>query len=146
YQQLISDFPDSPMGYVGLADKAYRQGQLALSLSYWQHAMDASPDNDNYKLRYLNVILELGLVEQANSMNISSDFDATILLLTAQYPKLFELMDFDMAAHPDDPWLIFEAGWYQALVGDEKKAIELFIQSRSGLSDNDLYTMPLCSP
>ena len=72
--------------------------------------------------------------------------EATILLQNKEYESLFEKMDFEVAANPDDYWIAFESGWYQALVGDREKAANLLSAKDSTLSPEDKYDMPLCSP
>ncbi|WP_214000782.1 tetratricopeptide repeat protein [Arsukibacterium sp.] len=146
YRQLIADFPDSPMGYAGLADLLTQIGELAASLDYWQQAYRLSPDNSNYQHNAIGLLLELGLVETAEQATDDPFWQATILLRRQQYEELFKLMAFQLAANPDDPWVAFEAGWYQLLVGDKAQGIELLLQAHQYFAAADLLSLPMCSP
>ncbi|WP_438865210.1 tetratricopeptide repeat protein [Neptunicella sp.] len=146
FEQLIKDFPASPMGYKGLAGVAYNQGHLADSLEYWKKTLDISPEDSNFQQQYLNVLLQLKMVDQAQSLTDDEGYQPTFLLLSGQYDELFKLMDFQLAANPDDPWIMFEAGWYQMLVGDDQRGITLLLQAYPLFSEQELYAMPYCSP
>lgn len=146
FNQLIEDFPHSPMGHQGLADAAFYVGDLSLSLQHWQYAMEISHENINFKQGYLAVLLQLKLLDQARPLATADDYKATLLLLAGQYDALFDEMRFQLAAHPDDPWLLFEMSWYQMLVGDRQQGIELAIQSYAGINHNEQFDMPYCSP
>jgi TolB-like protein/Flp pilus assembly protein TadD len=145
YLQLIADFPDSPMGYAGLADLLTQTGELADSLYYWQQAYRLSPDNSNYQHNAIGLLLELGLVEVAEQQTDDPFWQATILLRRKQHKELFKLMTFQLAANPEDPWVSFKAGWYQLLVGDKAKGIELLL-THQYFAAADLLSLPMCSP
>ena len=146
FSQLIADFPKSPWGYAGLGANAAFQGKLANSIKYWQQAHLLSPQNQYFKTQYVGVILRVGMAEQARPLATEPYYQSTLLLLSGSYTELFQSMDFQLAANPDDGWLAFEAGWYQLLVGDKNKGIKLLLTSRKLIEDADLYAMPLCSP
>ena len=55
-------------------------------------------------------------------------------------------MEFKLAANPDDYWTAFEAGWYHAMYGDEKRAAELLLGGSEDLADTEKFAMPYCSP
>jgi TolB-like protein/predicted Zn-dependent protease len=146
FEQLTKDFPKSPMGYKGLAGVAYNQGQLANSLQYWHKALSISPEDINFQQQYLSVLLQLKMVEPAKNLTDDESYQATFLLLSGQYDKLFKLMDFQVAANPDDAWVQFEAAWYQMLVGDHQRGIDLLLKAYPHFSEQELFAMPYCSP
>lgn len=146
FSELIAGFPKSPWGYAGLGSVAALQGQLAQSIKYWQQAHELSPTNQYFKSQYIEIILRLGLVEIAKPLTLEPNYQATLLLVSGDYNKLFQYMDFQLAANPDDGWLAFEASWYHLLVGDKSKGIELLLTTLKLIDDADLYAMPFCSP
>lgn len=146
YQQLIADFPKSPMGYAGLADLYTQTGELAASLDYWQQAYRLSPENSNYQQNAIGIMLELGLLEAAEQQTDDPFYQATLLLRREQHDELFTQMTFQLGANPEDPWIAFEAGWYQLLVGDKTEGIELLLQAHKHFQPADLLSMPMCSP
>jgi TolB-like protein/Tfp pilus assembly protein PilF len=146
FTQLITDFPKSPWGYAGLGGVASFQGKLAQSIKFWQHAHSLSPQNKQIKSQYVSVILRLGMAEQARPLATEPYYEATLQLLSGAYTELFQSMDYQLAANPDDGWVAFEAGWYQLLVGDKAKGIELLLAARKLINDTELYSMPDCSP
>ncbi|OBP17025.1 hypothetical protein A5320_05345 [Rheinheimera sp. SA_1] len=146
FLQLIADFPKSPWGYAGLGGVAAFQGKLAKSIKYWQQAHLLSPQNQHFKSNYISVILRLGMVDQASRLATESDYQNTLLLQSGKYHELFQIMNFQLAASPDDGWIAFEAGWYQVLIGDKQKGIELLLKARTLIKESELYGMPFCSP
>ncbi|RVU33553.1 tetratricopeptide repeat protein [Rheinheimera riviphila] len=146
FTQLIADFPESPWGVAGLGGVAAIQGNLAQSIKFWQQAHLLSPQNKQIKSDYVSVMLRLGMAEQAKPMATEPFYEATLLLLSGAYTELFQSMDFQLAANPDDGWIAFEAGWYQLLVGDKTKGIELLIAAHKLINNTELYAMPMCSP
>lgn len=146
FNQLLADFPQSPWGFAGLGGVAAFQGKLAQSIKFWQQAHLLSPQNQQIKSQYVSVILRLGMADQARPLATEPDYEATLLLLSGAYTELFKSMDFQLAANPDDGWVAFEAGWYQLLVGDKTKGIELLLKAGKLIDDAELYTMPDCSP
>jgi TolB-like protein/Tfp pilus assembly protein PilF len=146
YKQLILDYPESPHGFAGLADATFEVGNYAMSLKYWKQAYKISPENEEYQENILSCLSALGMAKQFKTFASNTVDIATILLLEQQYQSLFKHMDFTIGAAPDDPWLKFEAAWYHLLVGDPKKASVLLLQVEKGVSENDKFFMPLCSP
>nr|WP_241737492.1 tetratricopeptide repeat protein [Neptunicella marina] len=146
FEQLIKDFPESPMGYKGLASVAYCQGHLAESLMQWQKAQSVSPDDSNLKYQFLDVLVQLKLGDELKKRTDDEAYTPSLLLINGQYEQLFKLMDFQVAANPDDPWILFEAAWYQMLVGDEQVAGQLLIRAYPLMNSADIYGMPYCSP
>ncbi|MBV2128703.1 tetratricopeptide repeat protein [Arsukibacterium indicum] len=146
YRQLIADFPDSPMGYAGLADLYTQTGELADSLDYWQQAYRLSPENNNFQVNLISTMLELQLLDKVEQLTSDKHYEATLLLRRGRYNELIELMTFQLAANPEDPWVAFEAGWYQLLVGDKAQGIELLLQAHQYFQPADLLSLPMCSP
>jgi TolB-like protein len=144
--QLINDFPHSPMGHAVLADAAFLQGELAISLEEWGKAYALSKENHDYQQRYVNSLITLGFIDEAKKISTDPYYDAAILLIQGDYTALIDKMNFDMAANPDDPWVKFEAVWHQALVGDKEVAIKLLLEINGQLSKEEEFQMPMCSP
>jgi TolB-like protein/Tfp pilus assembly protein PilF len=146
FKQLVDDFPQSPWGSAGLGIIAAAHGRLATSIKYWQQAHVLSPQNQYIKSQYIGVMLALGLVEQARPLATEAFYEANLLLLSGAYTELFQKMDLQLAANPDDGWIAFEAGWYQLLVGDKNKGVALLLKAQQLIDQNELYAMPFCSP
>ncbi len=146
FSQLIRDFPESPMGHQGLAGITFQNGELAQSLLHWKTALDISPENITFQHSYLDVLFQLNITDQPMSAVMMKEYKTTSLLVSGQYNELFKQMEFQLAAQPDDPWLQFEAAWYQLLVGEQSKGIKLATKSYKGFSEVELYAMPYCSP
>lgn len=146
YELLISEFPQSPLGYAGLASIDYIQGNFSASILKWRQASLISPDNKRYEQSFIGSLLEIGLVEEARTLTSDAEYLPTFLLLEGSYKQLFAEMTFRISANPDDPWLRFEAGLYNMLVGDQNTAQTLILPLISVFTEDELYTMPLCSP
>ena len=146
YQILIEEFPDSPLGYAGLASIEYIQADFSESLKRWKQAYLRSPENSAYQKSYIGLLLELELVSEAKKLTSDPFYTSTFLLLEGKYEQLFEHMSLLIAANPDDPWIRFEAAWYDMLVGDSNNAQQLLLPLASEISEDELYTMPFCSP
>ncbi len=146
FTQLLQDFPKSPLGHAGLALNAFHQGELAESLQHWQQAWKLSKDNNFYRQNYLALVLNLNLMEIAPELQEDPYYLPSYLLRKGDYKSLFTEMKFRLAAQPDDAWLMFEAAWYKMLVGENREAVNLLLQSYSTFSDDELYIMPMCFP
>ena len=146
FEKLTNEFPNSPLGYAGLGDLNFSVGNYVQSLKYWKSAFELSPINKEYKDRYLGPLLQLGLSKQVRKLNAGPSYLATILLIEGKYLELFKEMEFQLAANPDDPWIKFEAGWYQILVGDKKVGIDYLLSAKKDLNKKDIFSMPWCSP
>jgi TolB-like protein/Flp pilus assembly protein TadD len=147
YQLLINEYPALPMGYAGLADLAFVQGNYAQSLQYWAQAKNISPENQSFEDNYNDVILALNLGDSlSDKIKNNPNYKNTYLLQAGKYEALFEQIQFELLANPDDQWLKFEAAWYEALVGDGAKAHLLFGELRDKFVPAELYSMPYCSP
>ncbi len=150
FEGLIEQFPESPMGHYGLADAAYQNGELALSLREWKRTLELSPDNHNYLQGYISVLLMLGFLEEAKPLATDPFYTATFLLLGGDHAGLFRHMDFELQARPDDPWLMFEAGWYDYLVGDPVRGRERLVAAygriEAGALASPSAVIPACSP
>ncbi|GAB2681829.1 tetratricopeptide repeat protein [Aliiglaciecola aliphaticivorans] len=146
FHKLLEEHPESPFGYAGLATHAFMQGNLAQSLFNWNQASKLSPENEAYKYNYLDTLTSLQLVDELEKSTDDPAYNASIFIIKQDYASLFEEMDFILQAYPDDPWVQFEAGWYQLLYGDMEQGISLILKANDSLSDEDLFMMPMCSP
>ncbi|MBV2130525.1 tetratricopeptide repeat protein [Arsukibacterium indicum] len=146
FNQLLNDFPTSPLGHAGLALTAFHQGHLADSLYHWQQAWHLSPDNSYYPQNYRGLLLTLNLIELEPELATNPIYRANYLLRVGDSQTLFTEMEFELAARPGDIWLQFEAALYQMLRGDGSEAVNLLLKSYPVFSDTELYSMPMCSP
>jgi TolB-like protein/cytochrome c-type biogenesis protein CcmH/NrfG len=146
FEKLIDLEPDNPLGYRGLAAAAFREGELALSLREWRRAMALSPDTPLYSESVRGVLFGLRMLDEFRPLALEAGDEANVLLLEGDFDALHERMEFSMAANPDDPWLRFEAGWYRYLDGDSGRGDTLILAADSAFSDEDRYSMPMCSP
>lgn len=146
FSMLRLDFPDSPLGHVGLAMLSFSQGLLADSLHHWRQAWQLSPDNISYRQNFLGLILWLNLTTELQEVASDPVYRPSYLLRSGSYQTLFKEMEFRLSAQPDNPWLIFEAAWYRMLAGKQHIAIELLIKSYPAFSEDELFAMPMCSP
>lgn len=146
FEKLIALEPDNPLGYRGLATAAFREGQLALSLEQWAIAARLSPETPQYKSSYQSVLFGLQMLGAFRPLAIAAGDEVNVLLLEGDYESIDEKMRFAIAANPDDPWLKFEAGWYRYLAGDTSAADELVLEADTGFSNEDRFSMPMCSP
>ncbi len=146
FKQLIKEQPESPVGFTGLANSYFMQGELAQSAKQWKLATEISPDNENYYYGYLDLLATIGMTELLNKLDKNAEYQATIYLRTERYNELFRVMDFQIKSNPDDPWVLFEAGWYQVLVGNKKKGIDLLLNAMPQFTEHELFSMPMCSP
>jgi TolB-like protein/TolA-binding protein len=146
FSQLEIDFPDSTFSHQGLADMYFSQGDYVGAIREGLKAVKLSPDNQDLAFKILGPLTQLGLVEIIKQQTSDPFYDATILIFEHKYQALFEKMDFEVAANPDDYWLSFEAGWYQSMFGDKQKALILLTEKSNIIDDIDKFFMPLCSP
>jgi tetratricopeptide (TPR) repeat protein len=146
FDQLRVDFPDSAFAYVGAAGVYNARGNFAGAIEQWKLAVDLSPDNADFKNRLLTALSSLGLTDIIKSLGSNSDFESTILIFDKQFDALFEKMQFEVEANPDDYWTAFSAGWYHAMFGDKQKAFTLITENESTIDDIDKYWMPDCMP
>ncbi|MGQ8364546.1 tetratricopeptide repeat protein [Glaciecola sp. 1036] len=146
FEQLKIDHPDSTYAYQGLADMYFSQGNFVASIAQAKKAIALSPDNPELIYKLEGPLIQLGLVDILQNMDYDPSLEATILIFEGKFKLLFEKMDFDTAANPDDYWTAFEAGWYHAMFGDQARALELIINNSQQLDDADKYYMPYCSP
>lgn len=146
FKQLQNDYPDSPQSHQGLSDIYFSQGNYSGAIKEAYLAHQLSLGNEELKIRLIGVLLQLGLTDVIRELSDDPLYEATLLLMEKEYIKLITLMDFELAANPDDYWIAFEAGWYHSMIGDKEKALTLLTEKQHLISDNDKYTMPLCSP
>lgn len=146
FDQLRIDFPESAFSYMGAADLYYGKGNFVKSIEQWKKAVELSPNNPEFNIKLVGTLLMLGLVDIANTLPPEPSYEASILIIQKKYAELFEKMEFQVAANPDDYWVSFEAGWYQAMFGDKEKAITLLTKNEALISAHDKFYMPYCSP
>jgi TolB-like protein/Tfp pilus assembly protein PilF len=146
FKQLGLDFPESTFSHQGLADMYFSQGDYVSAIREAQKATKLSPDNQDLVFKILGPLIQLGLIDIIKEQTSDPFYDATILIFEHKYQQLFEKMDFEVAANPDDYWISFEAGWYQAMFGDKQKALILLTEKSNIIDDVDKFFMPHCSP
>ncbi|GAB5379584.1 MAG: hypothetical protein Alis3KO_29800 [Aliiglaciecola sp.] len=146
YSQISEDYPKSPLGFAGLADLEFLRGELAKSLKYWKVTSMLSPENDYYKKQVIRALISLTMVEEARALDKNNDFETSFLLLEERYEELYALMEKQMAAYPDDPWVKFEMAWYLTLGSKREEGVSILINLSEQFSDEDKFAMPMCSP
>ncbi|WP_052750287.1 tetratricopeptide repeat protein [Arsukibacterium sp. MJ3] len=153
FKQMQLDFPQSPFSHQGLADIYFGQGNLVGAIAEAQRAIKLSPDNHTLGHKLIGPLVQLGLtdiVKQKASdpaWTSTTDFyQETLLIFEQDFTKLFSRMDFKLAASPDDYWLQFEAGWYQAMFGNKPQALKLLTDNLALIEAEDMFGMPHCSP
>ncbi|MFK7829393.1 MAG: tetratricopeptide repeat protein [Congregibacter sp.] len=153
FRQMQSEFSDSPFPFIGLSDIYYGRGDFVGAIRELINAVSLSPDNEELVLSLASTILQLEMTEpfkqKASDPLWTKAVDAlsdNILIAEDNFEALFERLEFSVAAKPGDYWTAFEAGWYQAMFGDEGKAIALLLRDSDTLPDTDKFAMPYCSP
>lgn len=146
YKLLISEFPNSPLGYAGIASVEYNKANYSESILNWKQAHSISPENTSYEKSFIGLLLEVGLVNEARKLTSDPFYIPTFLLIEEKYAELIDEMNTRILANPDDPWVRFETAFYQMLIGDNSAAETLLIPLLTEFTDSELYTMPLCSP
>jgi TolB-like protein len=148
FRQLTQDFPDSVLGYAGLAHHAFVQGELAESIGYWQQTYQMSPGDSTYKYDYMGALLSVGLTEEVRAMIGEEDqgWNTLLLFLNKNYDAFFKEQAFQLEANPDNGWLKFEAGWYHLLADNKERGNELLLEAYQSIPENEWFTMPMCSP
>jgi len=153
YAQMQVDFPESPFPFMGLSDIYFGRGDFVGAINALRRAAALSPKNTDLVWQLVGPMLQLGLTDTVKAK--ASDpawspavdyYSDTILVFEEKFEELFARLDFKMAANPDDYAVAFEAGWYHAMFGDQRKASELILRESSTLSDEDTFVMPYCSP
>jgi len=146
FDRLIALAPDNPLGHRGLADAAFREGKLVLSLTHWQRAAELSPETPAYREAYAGVLFGLQMAEAFKPLANLVGGDTNVLLIEGDYEKLHERMAFQRAANPDDPWIAFEAAWYHYLDGNDAIAAKILTGIDKMFSDADRFGTAMCSP
>lgn len=146
FTQLVKDFPNNPMGYAGLASVSYTTGNISDSLKNWYKASTLSPDNANYQMQLIGMLAQLGFTQHARAMSEDEVYIRTYQLVEQDYESLFNSLNFQIDANPEDPWLYFELGWYRLIQGELKAGQQALLTSYPLFQDSELYNMPLCSP
>nr|WP_136251099.1 tetratricopeptide repeat protein [Ningiella ruwaisensis] len=143
---LKEDHPDSSFPFQGLADVYFREGKFAASIKELLFAIERSPENTELEYRLNSSLLNLGLVDILKSQTSDPIYDSTMLIFEERFDELFNKMEFELEANPDDYWIAFESGWYHAMFGKKETAIYQISHNYEQLEDFDKYTMPFCSP
>lgn len=143
---LKKDHPDSSLPYEGLAGLYFDQGNFAASIKHNLKAISLSPEKTALRQVMHDTLMPLGLIDILKDQTSDPAYDATILIFEENFEALFEMLEFTLAANPDDYWTAFEAGWYHAMFGEKEKALELISSNYQSLDDTDKYAMPFCSP
>lgn len=146
FEQLTVEFKDSPMGYAGLAEVNFEMGELALSLMNWKRAYEISRNSENYKRKYISLLLDLNLQQQLRPFFSDPNYKTNILYLKGDFEGLQNEIEFQLQAYPDDPWLAYEAGWWNMLQGNEQKSITYLLIAYAAFTPEQIYNMPDCSP
>lgn len=145
FQKMIGLDSTSPLPYRGLADVSFRDGDMAQSAQYYRKASDLSEDNSQFQLEVLGIFIALNLIEPARA-HLAKDYKANVLIADQKFQELFELMSFETAAHPDDPYIMMEAGLYEQFYGESTKARPLLQKAMDLLPVQEQFYMPYCSP
>nr|WP_268820331.1 tetratricopeptide repeat protein [Paraglaciecola sp. G1-23] len=153
FKQLKTDFPDSTFSYQGLADMYFSQGDFVGAIRESQKAMQLSPDNQELAYKFIGPLIQLGLTDIVKGMtgspvlsNAIEHYFENILIFENKIETLFDRMKFKLDANPDDYWVHFEAGWYQAMFGDNQLAYSLLTEKINLIDQSEVYLMPHCSP
>jgi TolB-like protein/Tfp pilus assembly protein PilF len=146
FLQLKEDNPNSIFPYQGLAGLYFDQGNFVASIKYVQEAITMSPESTELADTLYSSLLWLGLVDILKQQTSDPAYEPTILIFEGKFQELFDMMEFSLAANPDDYWTAFEAGWYQAMFGNKQQAATLLTDNYELLDDVDKYAMPYCSP
>ncbi|MEE4210316.1 MAG: tetratricopeptide repeat protein [Parvularcula sp.] len=145
YNALLDLEPASPLGYRGLADAARRQGDIAESARTWKRALEASPDSIQYKDNLVSALLTLEMADAARPF-AGRDFETNLQLIEGHTEIALGELQNAYRASADDPWVAFEAGWYELLYGEEENAFDPLIAADEGLANAAKFDMPYCSP
>jgi TolB-like protein/Tfp pilus assembly protein PilF len=153
FKQMQLDFPRSPFSHQGLADIYVSKGNLVEVIREMQRAIERSPDNPSLRHKLISALINIELtdviVQMAKDPEWASTTDfyqETLLIFEEDFAALFARMDFKLAASPDDYWLQFEAGWYQAMFGNKPQALKLLTDNLALIEAEDMFGMPYCSP
>ncbi len=145
YNAILDLEPDSPLGFRGLADAARREGDLGESARIWKKAVERSPESTQYRDNLVGALITLGLPDVAAPFASAYD-KVNLMLARGETEEALGALRFDYAASPDDPWMAFEAGWYELLYGEEERAFDALIKADKGLEEAERFAMPYCSP
>jgi TolB-like protein/Tfp pilus assembly protein PilF len=146
FEKLITFYPNSPLGYRGLADVAARSGNLLGAATAWHMALQQSPDSEQYRSYLISILLQVGAVDLAKKYIDTDDWQVNVLIAEGLYSEVFEVMNFSLKAYPNDKSILYEAGWYHFLYGDRAQAMTLMGDAATLFSKEELYNDPLCMP
>ena len=146
FEKLTTFYPNSPLGYRGLADVAARSGNLLGAVNAWSLALQQSPDSEQYRTSLISILLQVGAVDLAKKYIDTDDWQVNVLIAQGLYSKVFDTMTFSLKAYPNDKWILYEAGWYHFLYGDHAQAMTLMGRATTLFSKEELYNEPICMP
>jgi TolB-like protein/Flp pilus assembly protein TadD len=146
FEKLTTFYPNSPLGYRGLADVAARSGNLLGAVNAWSLALEQSPDSEQYRTSLISILLQVGAVDLANKYIDTDDWQVNVLIAQGLYSEVFDTMTFSLKAYPNDKWILYEAGWYHFLYGDHAQAMTLMGRATTLFSKEELYNEPICMP
>jgi TolB-like protein/Flp pilus assembly protein TadD len=146
FEKLTTFYPNSPLGYRGLADVAARSGNLLGAVNAWSLALQQSPDSEQYRTSLISILLQVGAVDLAKKYIDTDDWQVNVLIAQGLYSEVFDTMTFSLKAYPNDKWILYEAGWYHFLYGDHAQAMTLMGRATTLFSQEELYNEPICMP
>jgi len=146
FEKLITFYPNSPLGYRGLADVAARSGNLLGAATAWNLALQQSPDSEQYRTSLISILLQVGAVDLAKKYIDTDDWQVNLLIAEGLYSEVFEAMNFSLKAYPNEKSILYEAGWYHFLYGNHAQAMTLMGDAATLFSKEELYNEPLCMP
>ncbi|MBN1637154.1 MAG: tetratricopeptide repeat protein [Deltaproteobacteria bacterium] len=65
FQDVVKDFPDAVQGYAGLARVAQKVENWELALDRWAKVIEITPDHQNARIQYANMLMKTGHIEEA---------------------------------------------------------------------------------
>ena len=146
FERLVDEVPSSPMGYAGLAGTLFSLGDYSGSVAYWREAWSRSPENDDYLYSFLDILVMLGLNEEFARFSDDPAYAPNLLFNAGDSDGVVRYMENAIDAYPDDPWVTFEAAWYQMQLGNRARAAELLLRVESELEPPEMTDLPYCSP
>ncbi|MFC6440050.1 tetratricopeptide repeat protein [Bowmanella sp. JS7-9] len=146
FTDMIAQYPDSPMGYRGMAAAFYVQGRLSDSAEYWHRALLLSPQSEQYTESLANLFLEAGLAQAAASLLDPNDYAVNLAIAAGNYELALNTMRADVAAYPDEPLVKFEAAWYESMWGERERGKEMLRELDSSIEQTGYFDPVWCNP
>lgn len=146
YEQLIEYYPDSPLGYRGLASSYYLQGDLTNSAEYWHQALTLSPKSELYRTSLGNLFLETGLAKAASALLYEDYYEVNIAIANQDFVKVLELARFANKAYPNDPLVKFESAMYEVMWGEKEQGRLMFREIDDTIEATEYFDKATCAP